>query len=230
MLLLVSYYNPIILIIVLIDIIDKEGIYSNLHDTISKAFEFGKSKFEKYYNIMDENIIYYLISILDPRVKDRWIKENLPNGDKTISKVKTYIQEVYGNLPPSKPNADIRDEIGNFSLQQRVLKAIHKDKPQLSDIDLYFESSLVQWVIPKNGKEDPNFLLNWWKDHQADYPTMGKVARDYLPIMPSEVDLERLFSGGQDLIGLRRYSLKPETIRVLTLLKGSNQWEEEEAE
>jgi hypothetical protein len=34
-------------------------------------------------------------------------------------------------------------------------------------------------------------------------------------------DLERLFSGCRDEIGIRRHSLKPDTIRVLTLLRSA---------
>jgi hypothetical protein len=48
---------------------------------------------------------------------------------------------------------------------------------------------------------------------------MSQVARDYLAIPAGEVDVERLFSAGRDLIGIRRYSLSIETIRALMILK-----------
>lgn len=48
---------------------------------------------------------------------------------------------------------------------------------------------------------------------------MAKVARDILAVPTSKVDVERLFSGGRDLLRIRRYALKGEMIRVLTLLK-----------
>ena len=41
---------------------------------------------------------------------------------------------------------------------------------------------------------------------------MSQVARDYLPIPLAEVDVERLFSEGRDLMGLRRYSMAPDTM------------------
>lgn len=50
---------------------------------------------------------------------------------------------------------------------------------------------------------------------------MSQIARDYLSVKASEVDLERLFSSGRDLIGLRHYSLKADTLRTLMLLKSS---------
>jgi hypothetical protein len=47
---------------------------------------------------------------------------------------------------------------------------------------------------------------------------MAKAARDLLAVPGSEVDVERLFCG-RDLLGIRRYGLHPETMRMLTLLK-----------
>ena len=47
------------------------------------------------------------------------------------------------------------------------------------------------------------------------------AARDLLAISASEVDVERLFSGCRDEVGIRRHSLKSDTIRVLTLLRSA---------
>lgn len=48
---------------------------------------------------------------------------------------------------------------------------------------------------------------------------MAAAARALLAILGLEVDIERLFSGGRDLLGICRYSLKGESMRILTLLK-----------
>jgi hypothetical protein len=48
---------------------------------------------------------------------------------------------------------------------------------------------------------------------------MAKIARRYISIPASEVGVERLFSRGRDLLGLRRFALQPGTIRMLTILK-----------
>jgi hAT family C-terminal dimerisation region len=45
------------------------------------------------------------------------------------------------------------------------------------------------------------------------------MARDYLAIPGASVTVERVFSGGRDILGIRRYSLGPETFRVLMILK-----------
>jgi hypothetical protein len=64
-----------------------------------------------------------------------------------------------------------------------------------------------------------DWVLEWWKVHKLEFPLMAQAARDHLAIPASEVDVERLFCGGRDLLGLRRYNLKGETMRILTLLK-----------
>jgi hypothetical protein len=85
----------------------------------------------------------------------------------------------------------------------------------VSDVDRYLDSPTVDG----DGTKDPNWVLNWWRDHEKEYLIMSQVARDYLPIQAAEVDVERLFSGGRDLIGLRRHSLTNKTMRVLMILK-----------
>lgn len=48
---------------------------------------------------------------------------------------------------------------------------------------------------------------------------MAEAARDLLAVPGSEVDVERLFCGGRDQLGIRRFALNEEAMRVLTLLK-----------
>jgi hypothetical protein len=50
---------------------------------------------------------------------------------------------------------------------------------------------------------------------------LAKAARVLLAVSASEVDVERLFSGCRDEFGIRRHSLKADTVRVLTLLRSS---------
>lgn len=92
------------------------------------------------------------------------------------------------------------------------------------------------WNLPQEDFQscDP---VRWWYGHRAQFPNLYHLARDILSIpgisffflfiffikisciLGSAVAVERIFSGGRDTISLRRASLKPETIRVLMLVK-----------
>jgi hypothetical protein len=48
---------------------------------------------------------------------------------------------------------------------------------------------------------------------------VAKAARDLLIILAVEVDVERLFSGGRDVLGIRRTIMDRETIRITRLMK-----------
>ena len=49
-----------------------------------------------------------------------------------------------------------------------------------------------------------NWIHAWWKGHEDECPRMAAAARDYLAVPAVEVDVERLFNSGRDLLGLRR--------------------------
>lgn len=44
------------------------------------------------------------------------------------------------------------------------------------------------------------------------------ATRNYLEIPASEVSVERLFNVGRDVLRVRRFSMKAETMRILMLL------------
>ena len=48
---------------------------------------------------------------------------------------------------------------------------------------------------------------------------MFQVVRDYIPIPGSEVDVERLFNIGRDMLGLRRFSISGDTLGMMMILK-----------
>ena len=53
------------------------------------------------------------------------------------------------------------------------------------------------------------------------YPTLARVARDYLPIQGSAVKCERAFSSSGQTITDRRNSLHPQTAGALQILKSA---------
>lgn len=48
---------------------------------------------------------------------------------------------------------------------------------------------------------------------------MAQAARDCLLIPASEVDVERLFNVGRDILGVRRFAMSGNTLRTVMMLK-----------
>ena len=53
----------------------------------------------------------------------------------------------------------------------------------------------------------------------GEYPCIAQAARNYLAIPALEVDIKRLFSLGQDILGIRKFSISIDTLRTLILLR-----------
>ena len=100
------------------------------------------------------------------------------------------------NTPTSASPTPSRLTPSNF--QAQLLQRVHKDTTLVFDVDRYLDSP----IVAQDGNEDPKWVLKWWKANTALYPTISQVARDYLLILPAEVDVERLFSEGRDLLRL----------------------------
>jgi hypothetical protein len=99
----------------------------------------------------------------------------------------------------------VKGNAGYNDAESRMLQRLQpRSQSQLSDIDRYFDRPLVSVTDTK----DPNWLCNWWRTHKDEYPQMAAAARDYLAIPASEVAVERLFSVGRDLLGIRRHSMR----------------------
>lgn len=86
-----------------------------------------------------------------------------------------------------------------------------------SELDCWLESE------PENQDQNTNdssdFVRNQQKEHASQQPQLAAAARNLLPCSALEVDVERLFSSCRDKYGIRRHSLKAETVRVLMLLQ-----------
>ncbi|OXA39419.1 putative AC transposase [Folsomia candida] len=65
-----------------------------------------------------------------------------------------------------------------------------------------------------------NGALGWWKNHESDYPTLSKMARDFLTAAGAGVPVERLFSSGSTLLTPKRQKMSPSTIQECICTRG----------
>lgn len=206
------------------DAASREGEFSAFDPAILSALSAGLEKYQKYYLLMDGQDAYYIALILDPRFKTLLLKRELGN-DATQDIIKTIRDFLHDQYPPQASHdmpASGSDQaaIDNRpSLQNRVLKKLRPQTTSRSDIDFYLDEDIVD--IPESVTREGNWLCSWWRKHADEYPRMAAAARDYLAIPAAEVAVERLFSHGRDILGVRRYSLQGETMRRLMFLRSA---------
>jgi hypothetical protein len=206
------------------DVSEGNNDFAKLDRDIIVAVKEGMKKYEKYYSIMDDCDTYYTALVLDPRVKGEIILRELQDGNAgtmILETIRTNLHQVYATSNPEHYAAASQSSSPKHSdVESRMLKKLQSRDPPLSDIDKYFDTPPIS-VADTTGQ---NWLCNWWKMHKGEYPRMAAAARDYLAIPASEVAVERVFSTARDVLGIRRYSLKGDTIRMLMLIRDGYKW------
>ena len=202
------------------DAASAQGDFSGLSSDITSAISAGMKKYNKYYELMDAQDAYYIALILDPRFKTLLLDKEL--GPVTTPKVVRSIKDTLHEQYPSKPSPEqsvskLHQDNKRQSLEARVLQKLQPQVIQRSAIDRYFEEGVV--TVDESITKDENWLFAWWRTHKDEYPRMAAAARDYLAIPAAEVAVERLFNRGRDLLGVRRHSIKGETMRKVMLLR-----------
>lgn len=199
----------------LTDASQRQGDFASIENNLALAAKTGLDKFKDYHDYMKANNIYYIAAILDPRIKTNWLKKNVINANKVIKNLNAFLKKAYPR-EPELPNNTTPPK--KKSLELEFLEEYASTVTVDNDIDRYLDASPVTYVL--NEKEDQTqWILDWWKANGKEFPCMAAVARDFLPIPASEVDVETLFSLGRDILGIRRYSLSGDTMRDLMLLK-----------
>ncbi len=79
------------------------------------------------------------------------------------------------------------------------------------ELKLYLES----------GPEVTSNVVGWWGHQCSRYPTLRRIARDYLAIQGSATPSERAFSSGGITDTARRNRLSPKLFEALQLLKSA---------
>jgi hypothetical protein len=100
------------------------------------------------------------------------------------------------------------------ALASRLAEDADDDDPR-KELRAYLESPLE----PFRTLSDSGVIV-WWRDHSVIYPTVSKMARDYLAIPASSTASERQFSSGRHIGTDFRNRLSPEMFEAVQVLKG----------
>lgn len=203
----------------------REGSFGDLDNDIVAAIDQGLQKYRKYYAYMDQTDAYYTALLLDPRVKGDLLRRELDEeaAEKVIDDIRQSIYKEYSKpteIEASDPSLSGVESYDTPEARMMQRLAPVARKPAGSDIDDYFTAPRTPFEAAQTTCSD--WLLKWWNTHRDEMPQMAAVARDYLAIPAAEVGVERLFSQGRDLLGLRRGRMNSKTIRMMMLMGDHN--------
>ncbi|KAL4373548.1 hypothetical protein AHAS_Ahas05G0092800 [Arachis hypogaea] len=149
------------------------------------------SKFEKYWDQINE--VMAVGAILDPRVKRR-----ATNDDSSA-----FTLNVGHDEGSSKRKFN--------SIYLQFVEDTSEDCVAKTELDFYLEESVM--VDKANLKKFD--ILGYWKNIGVKYPTLQKIARDFLAIPISTVASESAFSTGGRVIHAHRNKLDCELVEAL---------------
>ncbi|CAB4409531.1 unnamed protein product [Rhizophagus irregularis] len=187
-------------------------------NNIALAANAAWNKLYEYYNKASEET-HYIATILDPRWKIKYFKdwEDEENGDdniyyKNAKKIFTRkfdeYRSIYYPVSGTLNNSLGEDEDSEDSLFP-VPKRFRNNNGH-DELNSYFNST------PEPGTIN---VLEWWKSYESNYPTLAKMARNYLAIPATSAPVERLFSESGNLITPERNRLRSDIIRAIMCLK-----------
>lgn len=109
-------------------------------------------------------------------------------------------------MPPAAKKRTLGD-----MLKSRATTPVPIPKRARADTEL--THYLQEEPLDSNG--DP---LAWWRDNEARFPLLSKVARKYMCICATSTPSERVFSAAGNIVTPLRSSLKPHKVNMLVFL------------
>ena len=121
----------------------KEGPFARFNNDIITTINASKEKFIEYKELIEGNDIYYIATILDPRIKTQWIKDHVENADDIIRRICTFLKATYPpepELPTNEQSDDYKSLEYRFMIPYQAELAIDD-----FDIDWYCDTPRVQY-------------------------------------------------------------------------------------
>jgi hypothetical protein len=112
----------------------KEGEYTQFDKNLIDAVKVGLDLFNEYHSFMKSNNIYYLATILDPRIKTKWIKANCANSNTIIEQIRKFLKTTY-HLEVELPNLQSPNK--QKSLQYSLLEEFQSETSMADISDIY---------------------------------------------------------------------------------------------
>ena len=116
---------------------NREGDYNILDIYIVNVFKSQKvkEKFEKYNAYINQCLIYFIVSVLDPRIKGTFIEVDYVDGKAKLDKIRCTIHKLYLAQRPMTLVDATGSPMKSSIYEYQLLCRVHKTSTPMSDID-----------------------------------------------------------------------------------------------
>ncbi|KAJ3708749.1 hypothetical protein LUZ61_012454 [Rhynchospora tenuis] len=186
-----------------------------------------QNKFDKYWE--NPNLILTLATIFDPRYKLIFLafcfKKAYGQGyEAHLDYFRDWLKKYYEEY--DKACTDQVSSVGSSQGEKQVSRKRKLDEEfaqfKSENLDLHSTMSELEKYMQEKPIEmdEENFdILQFWKQNSGLYPTLAKMARDFLSVQVSSVASESAFSAAGRLTDHLRTSMNSETIECLVCSK-----------
>ena len=188
---------------------------------IKAAANAALDKLKEYYSGAGIEV-YAAATILDPHLKLDYYHDN-EWEEKWIKEAWDAFSNAYARyrVPPKpdvrgRPSTELGGKVGggDDNYDEDAISAAHMYKRRrTAERDELQDYLKLPPVTPETD------TLQWWKVNAAAYPGLAAMARDYLAIPATGAPVERVFSGGTDLVQPKRGALGKTIIKICMCLK-----------
>jgi len=175
-------------------------------EVMEQALKAAREKIMKWYS-KTTGSVYGNAMVLDPTFKLQYARDNHWE-DIWIAGTRAALEDTYLH------KSALTTRTARSELQEYLESA---PLPRYANLELDAQGNVVKAESDRTLFAD---ALEWWKVHDGTFPNgLARMARDFLAIPGTTVDMEREFSKAGDLVVRKRGRLCSETIRANMCLK-----------
>ena len=181
---------------------------------------------ERRWHNFEEDDIYSVSTLLDPRFKElcfsstaltsvkrtlrslmRLVSIETPDGATCV--ISDDDDDSAQEETPVRKKKCLWDHFDEEVKRKKAEQQLTSEDANENELTLYLTAGII------SRKEDP---MVWWKDNRGQFPTLAKLAREYLAVPAMSTPSERIFSAAGYISGQRRCRLSGEHVNHLVFL------------
>ncbi|XP_017291101.2 E3 SUMO-protein ligase ZBED1-like [Kryptolebias marmoratus] len=199
---------------------------------LTKAIKKGIFKYlnEKYDDNAMDNLLD-MATLVDPRFKTAYMKEERvefikmraaaelvdmasPAAESAETAATSISPPVAEDDPGPYPTKKAKKSLGSY-FKKALAAGQGTTHAQPSRASIELELSMYLQAPGPDSETNP---LEWWKQHELNFPLVARLAKKYLCIPATSSSSERAFSASGNIITCKRSCLKPDTVDQLVFL------------